>query len=408
MAKENDMSTPRLVDDKQSNSSKKQAMDFYDDLERILKLSGVSNYYYSIGKPDFYDALERILKLSGVPKYYYSIGKPSDGCVCIEQLGEKWIVYEMARGCKIHERIFDSAHLAGCDFFESVVADEVKLSVMKKQLEDCINYRLFQGKELAACFNSQTNKSIFIDYKALSIYVFDLLLLEYIKRKLIRELEYIADNVRLFNINDHMQDMINRKFFSNLEDRGLQSGEISSARLDKWVMYELRHLEDEYKNYHGDEIIQEISKYLRIFDETYSRDFRSVVTLLNKAYSINIIPLRLRNIYGIHYLYKYAIIPLVPLDEAIYKFDLGSVKEELDLDCVQEDIILGQLINQKMKDFLYEQRYLDTLSRERINYIIDESGNNIPVYSFFAVNSIKVITLIRLLYDKIEHNRREF
>lgn len=52
--------------------------------------------------------------------------------------------------------------------------------------------------------------------------------------------------------------------------------------------------------------------------------------LLNRAYSINVIPTKCRSIYGVYYLYDYLSSSMATLSEALFHFDLEEISKKLD------------------------------------------------------------------------------
>lgn len=62
-----------------------------------------------------------ILDEYNVPEYYYSIGKQVDDCVCLENIDNKWIVYDSYRGQKLHIQSFNTIEEAFPELFDSVV-----------------------------------------------------------------------------------------------------------------------------------------------------------------------------------------------------------------------------------------------------------------------------------------------
>lgn len=72
-------------------------------------------------------------------------------------------------------------------------------------------------------------------------------------------------------------------------------------------------------------------------------EIEKVETLLAEAYSINIIPLKFRNIHAIYFLYDYISTSTATLNEALFACDLNTIQEKLDTIISQQQEIIMEL-----------------------------------------------------------------
>lgn len=93
------------------------------------------------------------------------------------------------------------------------------------------------------------------------------------------------------------------------------------------AMYK-RKVEEEQKRIHREN--QEKRQLLEILPNI-ENDLNQNEQLLDKAYSINIIPAKYRNIYGAYFLYEYISTSNATLSEALYQCVLDEISQKLDV-----------------------------------------------------------------------------
>ncbi len=72
-------------------------------------------------------------------------------------------------------------------------------------------------------------------------------------------------------------------------------------------------------------------------------ELEQVENLLAEAYSINIIPMKFRNIYAAYFLYDYISTSTATLNEALFACDLNTIQEKLDTIIEQQQEIIMEL-----------------------------------------------------------------
>lgn len=72
-------------------------------------------------------------------------------------------------------------------------------------------------------------------------------------------------------------------------------------------------------------------------------EIETVERMLTEAYSINIIPLKFRNIYAAYFLYDYISTSTATLNEALFACDLNTIQEKLDTIIEQQQEIIMEL-----------------------------------------------------------------
>ncbi len=72
-------------------------------------------------------------------------------------------------------------------------------------------------------------------------------------------------------------------------------------------------------------------------------EIEKVERMLTEAYSINIIPLKFRNIYAAYFLYDYISTSTATLNEALFACDLNTIQEKLDTIIEQQQEIIMEL-----------------------------------------------------------------
>ncbi|MBR5514783.1 MAG: zinc ribbon domain-containing protein [Clostridia bacterium] len=74
-----------------------------------------------------------------------------------------------------------------------------------------------------------------------------------------------------------------------------------------------------------------------------TEDLNKTSHLLDDAYTINIIPAKYRNIYGIYFLYEYISTSVVSLSEALYHCDLDEISKKLDVVIEQQKVAILEM-----------------------------------------------------------------
>lgn len=122
--------------------------------------------------------------------------------------------------------------------------------------------------------------------------------------------------------------------------------------------------------------------------------------VLEKAYSINIIPQQYRNIYAIHYLSSFIDTSTESLSTAMLHLNLDSIINKLDKIIEQQkEIIINQRIQEAQNEMLLKQNqeYLKRLDRiERSTKSIADSAYSTSVYAKIAASNAEASALIGL------------
>lgn len=131
-----------------------------------------------------------------------------------------------------------------------------------------------------------------------------------------------------------------------------------------------------------------------------SAELEKFESVLENAYSINIIPQQFRNIYAIHYLSTFIDTSNESLATAMIHLDLNSIINKLDKIIEQQkEIIINQRIQEAQNLMLLKQNqeYLKKLdSIERKTESIADSAYNSSVYAQIAASNAEASALIGL------------
>lgn len=87
----------------------------------------------------------------------------------------------------------------------------------------------------------------------------------------------------------------------------------------------------------------------------YEARLNEALTILDRAYEINVIPEQFRNIYAIYYLYSYLSTSQSTLESAMLHFDLNEIKTKLDTVIAQQQ----QIILQQAQQIAQNERMLE-------------------------------------------------
>ena len=125
----------------------------------------------------------------------------------------------------------------------------------------------------------------------------------------------------------------------------------------------------------------------------YNSEYQKATNVLQRAYSVNIIPLQFRNIYGVYYLYDYLSTSRESLQSALMNYNLDAIKARLDrVISNQEDIISIQYIQCAKMDFMAEQnKHIIKIAQS-----IENSSQNAARYAGIAASNTEAIAYFKL------------
>ncbi len=260
----------------------------------------------------------------------------------------------------------------------------------------------------------KTNKEL--DNKALKIYLSDILTLECALNKFpsdIKDLEYEISNITTTNgirrypftksngrnIKDgvvvlrydgeKMYVMIDNEGYietAPYSDNSWQNLETLQMGKNRWINYTDRDISLFEQNDIYDDLDKHFDEICEDFKQTITEEYKvkthtidslenkkeklkynlvEAKRILNKLYSINIIPEQYRNIYAVYYLHDFISTSEFSLETALLHCDLDEIKVKLDkIINLQMEIIINQAEQEAQNKKLYEQnqRTLEKLS----------------------------------------------
>ena len=128
-------------------------------------------------------------------------------------------------------------------------------------------------------------------------------------------------------------------------------------------------------------------------------ELEKVEQLLNKAYNINLIPFKYRNIYAIYFLYDYISTSMVTLKEALYHCDLDGLSNKLDTVIKQQQDTIIEIA----KTNAYNQKMVKQ-NELMLRHAIETERNTALAAQYSAIAAINtdIITQMQRYYYKNE------
>lgn len=136
---------------------------------------------------------------------------------------------------------------------------------------------------------------------------------------------------------------------------------------------------------------EEEKNYWRDVLAKYVHDANKAEKLLNKAYAINIIPAKYRNIYAAHFLYDNISTSTISLSDALYHFDLDEISRKLDVVIEQQRQIIMELAR---SNALNEQ--IVNQNNEILNHAIATERNTALAAQYSQVAAINTETVSQI------------
>ena len=207
-------------------------------------------------------------------------------------------------------------------------------------------------------------------------------------------LDYISIEKNTFLLND-------RKYWNHHTGIFAESIFKRKSMLDAWLNFVNCSYEDFKANCKND-LKRQIENHnaLSIKQSGISEEMKKFNGLLDKMYSLNIIPDPFRNIYAVHYLYNYISTSNQTLENAMLHCDLEQIKQKLDKIIQQnEEIIINQsiLMSQNQKIIQDNQSYLSKLSSiEKNTAKTADSAERASIYAEIAASNAEACTYISL------------
>ena len=113
--------------------------------------------------------------------------------------------------------------------------------------------------------------------------------------------------------------------------------------------------------------------------------------LLDKAYSINIIPFKYRNIYAIYFLYEYISTSMATLKEALYHCDLDEISSKLDTVINQQQDTIIEIA----KTNAYNQKLVKQ-NESILQHAIEIEKNTVLAAQYAAIAAINSDTIAQV------------
>ncbi|MBQ7088290.1 MAG: zinc ribbon domain-containing protein [Clostridia bacterium] len=132
-------------------------------------------------------------------------------------------------------------------------------------------------------------------------------------------------------------------------------------------------------------------------------ELKKTNTLLTKAYAINVIPTKCRNIYGAYFLYDYMTTSAATLSEALFHFDLDEISKRLDrVIQLQKEQIIQNARMQAMNQQIIMQ------NEELIQHAIavEENTARAAQYAEVAAVNTETVGIIQSVHAWYDMSRR--
>lgn len=123
------------------------------------------------------------------------------------------------------------------------------------------------------------------------------------------------------------------------------------------------------------------------------KEFQQAEQLLERIYSVNIVPKQFRDLYAVHYLYDFVTTSNESLTTALMNYNLEQIKQKLDTIIEQQrEIILNQAIQIAQNEKLIKQ------NQQQINQLarIEQNTEKAATYSKIAASNAEACAWIGL------------
>lgn len=123
------------------------------------------------------------------------------------------------------------------------------------------------------------------------------------------------------------------------------------------------------------------------------KEFQQAEQLLERIYSVNIVPKQFRDLYAVHYLYDFVTTSNESLTTALMNYNLEQIKQKLDTIIEQQrEIILNQAIQISQNEKLIKQ------NQQQINQLarIEQNTEKADTYSKIAASNAEACAWIGL------------
>lgn len=140
------------------------------------------------------DIMIAVLRQFDIPEYYYSIGSYLEEAICIENEGDKWIIYEGERGKKYNLKVFDSIVPACCNFLARISESEDQ----EKKMISSFKQKVVTTRMLNAVRTKQSFSKLYSESDAIAL-IKNTATLKYD--------EMIEMHIKTYNMKTHFQSI---------------------------------------------------------------------------------------------------------------------------------------------------------------------------------------------------------